>query len=83
MLVKPIRCPPGEKFKDSLARIIRDAEARRKIAERLGQTTESVAMAIARVPRSGEPSMEERALRKYADAAGYEIQVVFVPKEKS
>lgn len=75
-----IRCPPGEHFKDSLARIIPDAEARRAIAVRLGMTTEGVAMALARVPRSGEPSMEERALRKYAGAAGYQVQVTFVPK---
>jgi len=75
-----IRCPPGEHFKDALARIIPDAEARRAVARALDMTTEGVSMALTRVPRSGEPSMEERTLRRLAAAAGYEVRLVFVPK---
>jgi len=71
--------PPGTFFRDALADLLSDPGVKAEAARREGVTAEALTMATRRRPRSGEPSMTERALRKHAAAAGYGVAVVFVP----
>lgn len=80
--MKAIQRPPNEPFQTALAAIIPDWAACVAIAKVLGITPEGVHNSVARPPR-GDRGMMEAAFKRLANAAGYDVVVMFVPKEKS
>ncbi len=75
--------PANERFAESLRAIIPDWPACRAVGERLGMTAEGVYNAVFREPAKGERGMTEAAFKRFAGAAGYDVVVTFVAKEKS
>lgn len=74
--------PPNEPFQAAIASIIPDFAACRRVAEGLGITAEGVYNVVFRDPR-GDRGMMEAAFKRLANAAGWDVVVTFVPKEKS
>lgn len=75
--------PPNERFAESLRAIIPDWPACRVVGERLNMTGEGVYNAVFKKPAEGERGMTEAAFKRFASAAGFDVVVMFVPKEKS
>lgn len=80
--MRPNQRPPNEPFQAALASIIPDFAACREVAEVLDITPEGVYNVVFREPR-GDRGMMEAAFKRMANAAGFDVVVMFVPKEKS
>ena len=77
-----IQRPANERFSESLRAIIPDWSTCQEVAGVLGMTPEGVYGAVSRPPADGERGMTEAAFKQFANARGYDVVVVFVPREK-